>query len=444
MSAAARQSERAALRRGWCPGALRPMPSGDGLIVRLRVVGALAPNTARAVVKAAALFGNGHIDLTARANLQIRGVSERTLPGLQAAMEKLGLIDADPDAEAARNILASPLAGLDPNALLDIRPAVAALDRRLRQDRALWRLPAKFGFVVDDGGSLSVADEPADIAFAAQRRGGETVFALRLAGRLAGHCAVAAIADAAARLSMAFLALRGDGEKEARRMKALAEDIGVEPILRAAGLDGAAENGGEGDPRRGPILGRHDLGVCRALGVGVPFGRLDAAKLAALVDAAESVDGELRLTPWRAVMIAGQRVDETLAPRLREQGFVLDENDPTRAVAACPGAPACANASTATQAEAMRLAPLARKLTSHGVALHVSGCAKGCARAAATAATLVGRNGKYDVVLDGCAGDAPALRDVGAGRLDALLELLAATPRPERAAALRAFVMERS
>lgn len=440
MSAAARQSEREALRRGWCPGALRPMASGDGLIARLRVVGgALAPKAARAIAEAAASFGNGQIDLTARANLQIRGVSERTLPDLQAAIERLGLVDANPDAEAVRNVLASPLAGLDPDALLDIRPAVAALDRRLRQDRALWRLPAKFGFVVDDGGSLSVADEPADIAFAAQRRGGETVFALRLAGRPAGHCAVAAIADIAARLSIAFLALRGDGENEARRMKALVEDIGVKPILRAAGLGGAVGNDLEGarrEPVRAPILGLRDLGPCRALGVGAPFGRLDAAKLTALADAAESLKGELRLTPWRAVLIVGAAVDQALAARLGGAGFVLDDADPIRAVAACSGAPACANASAATQKDAARLAPLARRLSPRGVALHVSGCAKGCARAAAAVVTLIGRGGKYDIVLDGCAGGEPALRSVAIENLSAAMEALAG--------ALRAFAMDRS
>ena len=308
--AAARQSEREALRRGWCPGALRPMASGDGLIARLRVVGgALAPKAARAIAEAAASLGNGQIDLTSRANLQIRGVDERTLPALQAAIARLGLTDANPDAEAVRNIVASPLAGLDPAALLDIRPPVAALDRRLRQDRALWLLPGKFAFLVDDGGSLSVAGEPADIAFAAQRRGGEVVFALRLAGQPAGRCAVAEAADVAARLSEAFLALRGRNESAARRMRTLVERIGMAPILRAAGLNADAPTVPEA-PRAAPLLlGLRDLGRFRALGVGAPFGRLDATQLTALADAAESAEGALRLTPWRAVLIAGKRVE---------------------------------------------------------------------------------------------------------------------------------------
>ena len=61
--------------KGWCPGARRPMPSGDGLIARVRPHGGCLPVTAlEHLADAAARFGNGQIDLTRRANLQIRGI----------------------------------------------------------------------------------------------------------------------------------------------------------------------------------------------------------------------------------------------------------------------------------------------------------------------------------------------------------------------------------
>ncbi len=443
MSAGVAMGERLeAARRGWCPGALRPMASGDGLIVRVRVIGgALRPRAARAIASAASCFGNGHIDLTSRANLQMRGVSERSLPALQAALDGLGLFDADADAEAVRNIVASPLAGLDPAALLDIRPCVAALDQRLRRDRALWRLPGKFGFAIDDGGRFSVADESADIGFVAVRRAGAVVFAVRLAGRSAGFCAVDDLADQAAALAAAFLALRGSGGAAARRMAALLARIGVAPIVRAAGLDqdqdGDADRGASA-PKPG-LLGPHDLGPLRALGAGAAFGRLKAAQLTALAEAAEWAQGELRLTPWRAVLIIGPAIDATVASRLRQAGLLLEDNHSIRAVAACPGAPACVNGSTATQNDAERLAPLARRLGPRGVALHVSGCAKGCAHAAAAPVTLVGRSGRYDLVLDGRADEEPALRGLAPEALGALFEALAGAPPAGRAAALNAL-----
>ena len=36
-------SARDTLRKGWCPGALRPMLTGDGLLVRLRLSGGIVP-----------------------------------------------------------------------------------------------------------------------------------------------------------------------------------------------------------------------------------------------------------------------------------------------------------------------------------------------------------------------------------------------------------------
>ncbi len=62
--------------RGWCPGALRPMESGDGLIVRLRPrCGTLRAADVRAIADIAARYGNGLIDLTRRANIQMRGLA---------------------------------------------------------------------------------------------------------------------------------------------------------------------------------------------------------------------------------------------------------------------------------------------------------------------------------------------------------------------------------
>ncbi|MEO1579176.1 MAG: cobalamin biosynthesis protein CobG, partial [Pseudomonadota bacterium] len=63
--------------KGWCPGAHRPMMSGDGLLVRVRPHdGRVDAQTAHGLADLAERFGNGILDLTSRANLQIRGVRE--------------------------------------------------------------------------------------------------------------------------------------------------------------------------------------------------------------------------------------------------------------------------------------------------------------------------------------------------------------------------------
>ena len=89
------------VRKGWCPGALRPMETGDGLLARVRAPrGRLSLDQAAALADAAVTCGNGAIGLSARANLHLRGLNERTLSDLHARLGEAGLIDADPESSA--------------------------------------------------------------------------------------------------------------------------------------------------------------------------------------------------------------------------------------------------------------------------------------------------------------------------------------------------------
>ena len=118
--------------KGWCPGIIRPMPSGDGLIVRVRPrCGAFSLETAARLADLAQRLGNGHIDLTRRANLQLRGLTEDRLPELRAELATLGLLDPDAETEAVRNVMVAPLAGLDPDQPFDVRPIAHAIDDAL-------------------------------------------------------------------------------------------------------------------------------------------------------------------------------------------------------------------------------------------------------------------------------------------------------------------------
>src|SRR5580704_15537510 len=155
--------------KGWCPGALRPMQSGDGLIVRLRISGGIVGvELARQIASWSRCWGNCQIDLTGRGNLQLRGLSERHLADLHDALAEWDLLPATAAGEAVCNVVSTPLAGLDPGAVLDVRSIVRALEHRLATDTTLHELPAKFGFAIDDGGSFGLAGVPADIRFEAR------------------------------------------------------------------------------------------------------------------------------------------------------------------------------------------------------------------------------------------------------------------------------------
>lgn len=334
--------------KGWCPTALRPMPSGDGLLVRVRPwCGAFTREQAAGLADIAEAFGNGHIDLTRRANLQIRGVREEGLPALHAALDRLGLLDE----EDARNVMVGPLAGAEARAL------ALSLGRALPPG-----LPAKFGCLVDDGGPLSIAGERADIALCLTSEG---------------------------------VAVRVDGEW-----------LGVTTVEHAA----TSAFGGQHSFSKMtimPVPGGRRLGsVGRFTGLAAPFGRLEAAQLRALAETAGVT--EIRLSPWRALYVDAA-VDDVA-------GLIVDDNDPLLRVEACPGAPACASATVDTRLAARRLAAM-------GIAgtMHVSGCAKGCARSAPADLVLVGEHGRYGVVRHGTARD-PASRMIAPDALATLLD----------------------
>ena len=396
-------------RKGWCPGALKPMETGDGLLARVRAPrGRLSLDQAAALADAAIRCGNGDIGLSARANLHLRGLSEGTLPDLRARLKDTGLIDADPEIERVRNIVASPLDDIDPEALLDLGPSVVVLETRLSEDKRLRQLPPKFSFVLDALGRLPLGDVEADIRFEATRDG---TFAVYLAGddALAGQCAPDETGDVAARLGRAFLALAGAGEAAPRRMRALVERTGAPPVF--------AEAGWETKPsRRSPqrallreMLGAHEFGAAVVVGAAAPFGEIEAVRFKALIERARTLGASsLRLTPWRALLITGldQNGAETLLAASAELGFIVDADDRRLRVAACPGAPACMHGHRSVRDDATRWAATLPK--GDGVLLHVSGCAKGCARPAATTATFTATARGYDLVLDGEAGDPPA------------------------------------
>ena len=105
----------------------------------------------------------------------------------------------------------------------------------------------------------------------------------------------------------------------------------------------------------------------------------------------------VRLTPWRSVLLENADMPEGT-------DFVTDPADPVLHVNACVGAPYCASATVSTRDIARRLAPHIDGT------LHVSGCAKGCARRTPANVTLVGRDGAFDIVRDGTAADDPNQR----------------------------------
>lgn len=412
--------------RGACPGALRPMESGDGLIVRVRPhAGSLTVPAVLALADAAKRFGNGHIDLTRRANLQIRGVTAATLGGLQQAIDDLGLLDASPDAEAVRNIIVSPLAGIGLDEVLDVRPIASALERLIAADAGLWRLPAKFGFVIDGGGTLSLVGERADIRLAAVGRDAIAIGIDRPSGPLwLGSVTANDAPRAVAHIVRAFLATQPAGSRV--RLRDAAPDA-IEHVARASKAVLAPVDGVPAEFGRSQRIGVLKTGgQIVAAGVAAPFGRIEADALRGLAEVAtESGVTEFRVSPWRTLYlpVTSDESGAQLLDAARKLGLATEPHDTVLKIEACPGAPACTSATLDTRAAALAIARLMPQL--NGVRrVHVSGCAKGCACSEPADLVLVGGRDTFGVVRFGCA-DGIAESFVAPRDLDRLPALIA-------------------
>ncbi|PWC90335.1 precorrin-3B synthase [Azospirillum sp. TSH100] len=430
-------------RRGSCPGVLAPMRVGDGFLLRVRVpAGVLPVEHARRIAELGDRYGNGLIDLSQRGNLQLRGIAADGLEPVTDALRGMGYVSGDAASEAVRNVLCSPTAGLDPTAAMDVRGVARTLDARLAEDTALHDLPPKFGWLVCGGGIGHLADSGTDVRFDAVD--GER-FLVALGGTLAtaaplGLCRAGDVADVASALGRAFLDLRASLPEPPRRMVGLVAAIGIEAIgkrlsslisplppahaqtsfalTRQADL-WSAESGerikvrgthlmdvfGVADPPHPNLLPRGEKGsrggeVPAFVTTAFPFGRLTAATLAALASAC----AEIRITPWRALLLVAPSTDAQHVAHAH--GAILSHTDRRLKLTACSGMGGCDVGTTDTHATALAIAERAGPLLDPVRMVHVSGCAKGCAHPAIADVTLTARDGVYDVALNAKPGDA--------------------------------------
>ena len=370
--------------KGWCPSALRPMASGDGLVVRLRPRGGrLSSAQASHIAELSTRYGNGLIDLTGRANLQIRGVAAESHGALIEALARLGLIDADAETESRRNILVAPFWREG-----DDMPSLAAELERAFATSSLG-LPEKFGFAVDCGAERVLAQAPADIRI---ERGAEGGLLVRADGAREGRAVASAEAVQIALALAEWFAASGGARDGRGRMAAHIANGATLPDAMAANAK----------PLPAVVLPCPGLYAAGAL-VGLAFGQMRSETLGYLATLAPG----LRMTPWRMILAEGA------CEMPRHEDLVTRADDPLLRVVACTGAPSCPEAHAQTRWLAAALAPHI------GAAehLHVSGCAKGCAHPGPSTITLVGTADGFDLVRQGTTRDRPALQGLDPAKI---------------------------
>jgi precorrin-3B synthase len=332
---------------------LRLHEAADGRLARVRLPGGRVDARGLTALAQVARLGNGIVELTSRASVQLRGLPEG---GEAACGELLAAAGLLPSAthERVRNIIASPLAGRHPRSLAGTDAVVAALDGGLIADPRLAALSGRFLFAVEDG-SGTLGRHRADVtltAVAAER------FAVEHGGEWSEATPEQAVALA---LDAARRALHADG-------------LGPSDIS-AAGEAGSGR-------RAEPWTAREIIGLVpqrdgRVAVTGLArLGRLDGETLAAVAQLAGE-DAELRVGPRRTLTLLDVPGGQAAAvpARLGELGLIVDPASGWVGLSACAGEGACAKAEFDVRAAAARRAP-ERGPSAPGE--HWSGCARRC------------------------------------------------------------------
>jgi precorrin-3B synthase len=413
--------------------------AADGHLARVRLPGGLVmAGQLRALARLAAELGDGRAELTSRGNVQLRALPAGAAGQLTAELAAAGLLPSL-DHDRVRNILASPLAGLDNG--IELTPLVAALDAGLCARPRLAQLSGRFLFAVDDGRG-DVAGLGADIV-AAVRPDATSVNGLAVASPATGPASPATAAPVTgpaspatgpatatpvtgpatpATAATARALLTSSSRPSSGVRDSLAFIPAVMLAFAEAFLDDRAAHGstawriaglpGGADRIRAAVAHRLALApagsipsaaatsapaVARPVGVIgrhavllAPLGRLTSAQLDWLAD---QVRGRpARITPWRSVVLPDLADPEATLRAAAGLGFGVDAESPWLRVTACAGQPGCASALADVQADAASFAS-----RWPGRIVHVSGCARHCGRPAATEIDVTATSEGYQV-----------------------------------------------
>lgn len=317
-----------------CPGVLALHEAADGWLARVRVPGGRLDAAALDELAAIAEeLGNGLVDLTARANLQLRGLRDdpAAVCELAARLAAVGLLPSAAH-DRVRNLLASPLAGRAQGALDDVDGVVELLDAQILANDALAELPGRFCFLVDDGTGAGREVSPDVIVFAR----GDGLFGVALDRRPLQYSGDAAAAvGVAVCAAEAFVAARGDAWRLSETPGGpgtIAQSLGLAlaPVTRAARTRAFGP---------GAVVQRDGRVALTAL---APLGQLWPELLRTLA----ALGGEVRLSTRRTVTLVDLDPDavEPTSAALAAADLVLDGDSGWVGLTACAGTGGCPRA----------------------------------------------------------------------------------------------------
>ncbi|QDT17600.1 NirA family protein [Alienimonas californiensis] len=389
-------------------------PNQRSFMCRLRVPGGeLKSWQFRGLADLAETSGGGYLDVTTRANLQIREIPAEQGPSTLQALNELGIVPRGSGGDNVRNVTAAATSGIDPQELIETLPIAKEMHHHILHHRELYGLPRKFNISFDGGGRIATLEDTNDIGFQAVTVSEETAtdsvpsgiyYRLTLGG-ITGHKDFARhtgvlltpeecvpVADAILRV---FIKNGDRTDRNRARLKYVLDDWGFPKFVAAVEEELGRPFRKADDavyqlpksPDRWAHVGIHPQRQKGKnwIGVVLPVGRMTCEQVRGLADVADRYgSGKIRLTVWQNLIlpdVAEENLDAAQAA-IEATGLHWKASSVRSGLVACTGNAGCKFAAADTKGQAMALAAYLDERIELDVPIniHFTGCPNSCAQ----------------------------------------------------------------
>jgi len=382
-------------------------PVKDAFMARLRIPGGVVTtHQLRELARIAQELTTGYVQITTRANFQIRLIQPKDAPEVLRRIQSVGLHTRGAGADNIRNLTANPTAGIDPVELINVLPFVNELAQIIINDRSFYDLPRKFNIAFDGGGLIGSVEDTNDIGVKAVKAGDEILFRVALGGAT-GHKAFAqdlGVVVPPTEINKVVVAIlrvyieRGcRTDRKKARLKHLLEKLPLGEYLaeiekklgrqlRLLPYDAAQMRWADKELPHSHIgdFPQKQRGF-NYVGVAVPVGHLTPKQMLRLAELADSYgSGEIRLTVWQNFIIPN--VSDAFVPTVKRAlekiGLGTMQSHLVSGVVACTGNRYCKYAQSDTKGHALEVIKQLEKRVQldQPVNIHLTGCPNSCAQ----------------------------------------------------------------
>jgi ferredoxin-nitrite reductase len=409
-------------------------PVKDAFMARLRIPGGVVKSyQLRELAHIAQELTSGYVQITTRANFQMRLIQPKDAPAFLGRVQAIGLHTRGAGADNIRNLTMNPTAGIDPVELIDVNPLLQQLAQIIINDRSFYDLPRKFNIAYDGGGLIGSVEDTNDIGVKAvligapvsdpagsgkhlQHAGSETgapdalpsgVYFRICLGGATGHKSFARdlgvlvppaeINKVVTAIVRVFIERGCRTNRKKARLKNLLETMSLAEYLelveqklgtplRRAPYDAAQMRWASQELSHSHVgdYPQKQRGL-NYVGATCPVGQITPKQMLRLADLADAYgSGEIRLTVWQNFIIPNvpDGFVPTLKRALEKAGFATKQTNLASGVIACTGNSYCKFAQANTKGHALELIKQLEKRIEldQPVNIHITGCPNSCAQ----------------------------------------------------------------